>query len=131
MFARRVALVGLATGALLSVSAGTALADDCSNVSRAPAPCGMDCNGPVVAGNWVWLPSIGVPVPAWGFAPPGSEDSVAVGMPGAAGNYTNGQAADLLGVAARHGTGVCSTPNRSTTDPAQAHGIVTGACSAG
>jgi len=71
-----------------------------ANVSRAPAACGLDCSGPVIEGNWVWLPSIGVPVPAWGFAPPGAADSVNDGFPGANGNYTNGQTSSLLGVSA-------------------------------
>jgi hypothetical protein len=37
----------------------------------------------------VWLPSIGVPEQAWGFAPPGGPDSVADQFPGANGNYQN------------------------------------------
>jgi len=47
-----------------------AVADSCANVSRAPAPCGMTCTGPVVDGNWVWLPSVGAPLAAWGFGVP-------------------------------------------------------------
>lgn len=122
--ARALAVGGLAAAALIG-SAGAALADDCANVSRAPAPCGMNCTtGPVIEGNWVWLPSIGVPEPAWGFAPPGGPDSVAFGLPGSNGNYTNGQVADLLGVAATHSTQVCLTPSRTT----QPHGIQSGAC---
>jgi hypothetical protein len=46
------------------------------------------------------LPSIDVPVAAWGFAPPGAGDSVGFGFPGANGNYTNGQTSSLLGVSA-------------------------------
>lgn len=121
---RRVATIGLITGAILTVGAGAAFADDCSNVSR-PAPvCDMSCTAPVIAGNWVWLPSIGIPDAAWGFAPPGGADSQSSGLPGSNGNYTDGQVDDLLGVAAAHSTGVCSTPTR-TTDP---HGINSGAC---
>jgi len=126
----RVLAVGLMTGAVLAAGVGSAYADDCANVSRAPAPCGFSCNGPVVEGNWVWLPSVGVPVPAWGFAPPGGPDSVEAGFPGANGNYTNGQAEDLLGVAGHHSDAVCSTPNR-TGDPTQLHGIVSACGAAG
>lgn len=124
MLRRRIVTVGIAAGVFVLGSAGAALADDCSNVSRAPAPCGLTCSAPVVEGNWVWLPSIGVPEPVWGFAPPGGPDSVAFALPGASGNYTNGQADDLLGVAGHHSSAVCSTPNRTASDPSQLHGIV-------
>lgn len=92
-------LTGLLVAAALAIPAAAA-ADSCVNVSRAPAPCGMSCTAPVIEGNWVWLPSVGVPFPAWGFAPPGAADSVADGFPGANGNYTNGQTGSLLGVSA-------------------------------
>jgi hypothetical protein len=72
--------------ALLPVAAS---ADSCANFSRAPAPCGFSCQGPVIEGNWVWLPSVGAPIAAWGFAPPGAVDSVLFGFPGANGNYQN------------------------------------------
>ena len=91
--------IGLMAAVALGIPAA-AVADSCANVSRAPAACGFACSGPVIEGNWVWLPSIGVPFPAWGFAPPGSEDSVDHGFPGAGGNYTNGQTSSLLGVSA-------------------------------
>jgi hypothetical protein len=82
-----VAACAAVAAALIPVAAS---ADSCSNVSRAPAACGTTCtNGPVVKGNWVWLPSIGVPLARWGFAPPGAPDSVLFGMPGAHGNYQN------------------------------------------
>src|SRR5690242_6299542 len=90
-------------GALVTVALAipaAAAADSCANVSRAPAPCGMTCTSPVIDGNWVWLPSVGVPVPAWGFAPPGAADSTADGLPGANGNYTDGQTSSLLGMSA-------------------------------
>ena len=124
MMRRRVATIGLITGAMLTVGAGAAFADDCSNVSRPAPACDMSCTVPVITGNWVWLPSIGIPNAAWGFAPPGGADSQSSGLPGSNGNYTDGQVDDLLGVAAAHSTGVCSTPTR-TTDP---HGINSGAC---
>jgi hypothetical protein len=76
----------------------------------------MTCAGPVIEGNWVWLPSIGVPDPAWGFAPPGAADSVAFGFPGANGNYTNGATSSLLGNSAICDRGV---PSRQTTNGIQ------------
>ncbi len=92
-------LIGAAAAAALALPAA-AVADSCSNVSRAAPACAPSCTGPVIEGNWVWLPSIGVPVVAWGFAPPGAADSVAFGFPGANGNYTNGQTSSLLGMSA-------------------------------
>jgi hypothetical protein len=114
---RRFLLCAFGVGAL-AVPA-VAAADSCSNVSRAPADCGFSCPGPVIDGNWVWLPSIGVPDPAWGFAPPGTVDSVAFGFPGANGNYTNGQTSSLLGMSNNCPPG--NNPNRQTT-----HGIQSG-----
>jgi hypothetical protein len=99
----------------LAISAQVAFADSCSNVSRAaPAPTGP---GPVIKGNWVWLPSIGVPVEAWGFAPPGTFDSTQFGFPGANGNYTNGQTSSLLGMSANCPPG--TNANRQTTNGIQ------------
>jgi hypothetical protein len=110
-------LVGAAVSAtLVAAPAVAAYADSCSNVSRAPAPCGMSCAGPVIQGNWVWLPSIGVPDPAWGFAPPGTVDSTGFGFPGANGNYTNGATSSLLGNSAICNGGV---PARQTTSGIQ------------
>ena len=96
---RRLFLGGLiaATTALLPVAAS---ADSCANYSRPAPACGMTCTHPIVAGNWVWLPSIGVPLEAWGFAPPGAEDSVAFGLPGANGNYADGRTSSLQGMSA-------------------------------
>ena len=114
-------MVTLAAVAALAVPAA-AVADSCANVSRAPAPCGMNCTaGPVIDGNWVWLPSIGVPFPAWGFAPPGAADSTAFGFPGANGNYTNGQTESLLGVSA-----VCKGAGNAQAARQQDHGIQSG-----
>jgi hypothetical protein len=114
---RRRAL-GIILGGLLALAlSGTALADSCANVSRAPAPCGWSCQGPVVEGNWVWLPSIGQDEFAWGFAPPGGPDSTGFGFPGANGNYQNGFSAWLLGHSAYCLKGV-------NTD--KSHGIVSG-----
>jgi hypothetical protein len=78
-----------------------AVADSCANFSRQAPACDLNCPAPVIQGNWVWLPSIDPSAPqAWGFAPPGREDSVAFGFPGANGNYTNGQTSSLLGMSA-------------------------------
>ena len=103
--------------ASLGITAGAALADSCDNSSRA-APNGSG-PGPIIKGNWVWLPSIGVPVQAWGFAPPGTIDSTLFGFPGANGNYTNGQTSSLLGMSANCPPG--TNANRQTT-----HGIQSG-----
>ena len=74
----------------------------------------------MVDGNWVWPPSIGVPFPAWGFAPPGAEDSVAFGIPGATGNYLNGYSSSLLGHSVH-----CS-PSGDPSARQQQHGIQSG-----
>jgi hypothetical protein len=111
-------LFGATFGVVLALAvAGTAFADSCANVSRAPAPCGTSCTAPVIEGNWVWLPSIGVPVEAWGFAPPGGPDSTGFGFPGANGNYTNGFTESLLGHSAYCLKGV---------NQDKSHGIVSG-----
>ena len=115
---RRAILAAIAVTAMLALT-GVAYADSCANVSRAPAACGFSCTGPVIDGNWVWLPSIGVPVAAWGFAPPGAADSTAFGFPGANGNYTNGQTSSLLGMSNNCPPG--SNTNRQTD-----HGIQSG-----
>lgn len=107
---------GAATVAVIALPASAAFADSCRNVSRAAPACGMECSSPVVVGNWVWLPSIGVPEPAWGFAPPGAADSVAFGLPGNNGNYTNGQTSSLLGMSAVCNGGV---PARQTSSGIQ------------
>jgi hypothetical protein len=110
--------LGVGFGVTLSLLiAGTALADSCANISRAAPECGMSCAAPVVTGNWVWLPSIGVPFAAWGFAPPGAAESVANGLPGHNGNYQNGYSESLLGHSAYCTKGV-------NTD--RQHGVISG-----
>jgi hypothetical protein len=92
-------VIMIATGVLLSLAltANIALADACENTSRAaPKPS----TGPIIRGNWVWLPSVGAPVAAWGFAVPGGEASRGFGFPGANGNYTDGEEFALLGMSA-------------------------------
>jgi len=115
MCMRRISLVFSVILVSLAISAQVAFADSCSNVSRAaPAPTGP---GPVIKGNWVWLPSIGVPVEGWGFAPPGALDSTLFGFPGANGNYTNGATSSLLGMSANCPPG--ANTNRQTTQGIQ------------
>ena len=82
---RKIVVLAVLVAAL--ALAGVAYADSCANVSRAAPACDLSCTAPVVAGDWVWLPSIGVPVPAWGFSPPGSITSQQLGLPNANGNY--------------------------------------------
>ena len=112
-----VAVVALAIPAL-------AAADSCSNVSRAAPACDPNCTTVVTDGNWIWLPSLsnigitGLPA-AWGFAPPGADISVLFGMPGANGNYTNGQTSSLLGMSNNCPPG--NITNRQTT-----HGVQSG-----
>lgn len=112
-------LVG-AGAAVAIVSVPTAaFADSCSNVSKPPAACGTTCTtGPVVEGNWIWLPSIGIPDPAWGFSPPGSSTSIQAGLPDANGNYAQSQGSEswLLENSAICNGGV---PNRQTTNGIQ------------
>lgn len=119
MVKRALAVTGAAIA--LALIPGTAFADSCVNVSRAPAPCGMDCPTPVIQGSWVWLPSIGVPFPAWGFSPPGSITSQQNGFSNANGRYLNssGVETSLLENSAICASGTVVT--RQTT-----HGIQTG-----
>ena len=117
--------LGIALGSLFAlILAGSALADSCANVSRAPAACGFSCTTIVVQGNWVWLPSLtnaGIPAdqlpPFWGFAPPGGPDAQILGTPGAGGNYQNGFSEWLLGHSAYCLKGVNAD---------KSHGIVSG-----
>ena len=116
-------LLGTAAATAALVLVGTAAnADSCANVSRAPAPCGMSCTSPVIDGNWAWLPSIGIPFPAWGFATPGSLDSQQFGAPGANGNYLNqrGNLAWLLE------NSLCVNGNTARAMANSTHGIQSG-----
>ena len=121
MFRARYVVAGLVGVAVLALPS-LAFADSCANVSRAPGPCGTAstpaCTGPVIQGNWVWLPSVGAPIEAWGFAAPGAADSVNFGFPGANGNYTNAKTSSLLGVSA-----IC---NGGALARQQTHGIQSG-----
>lgn len=88
------ALVTAGLAAALAFVPSAAMALDCTNVSRPPAACGAVCtDGPVITGNWVWLPSVFPGGPeAWVFVPPGTVDLV----PGKNGNFQNGEGYALL-----------------------------------
>ena len=118
--------------ALLASGAGAAFADDCVNLSRNASPDralhggkvftvpGEDGFTTVTKGHWVYVGD------TWLFITPGttSLDGIDVSsLPGSSGNYTNGQADDLLGVAGQHSAGLCTTRQQS-------HGIQSGACEA-
>jgi hypothetical protein len=88
-------LVAAAAAATVALVPSGAWADSCANVSRAAPACGMSCAAPVVDGNWVWLPSVAVPFPAWGFSPPGSITSIQLGLPNANGHYLGQQGVEV------------------------------------
>lgn len=94
MFKKSLITVGLAAAFVLIPTAAQAL--DCTNVSRPPAACGSNCtDGPIIKGNWGWLPSIFPGAPeAWAFVPPGTV--VDFGLPGENGNYQSGEGYALL-----------------------------------
>jgi hypothetical protein len=101
----------------LGLTANIALADACENVSRsAPAP-GTDST----RGNWVWLPSLGIPdLPgACAFVVPGGPINQFFDTPGANGNYTNGQAFALLGMSAN--CDATKETSRQSTNGIQSH----------
>lgn len=94
MFKKSLAAAGLAAAFMFVPTAANAL--DCVNVSKPPAACGADCtNGPILNGNWAWLPSV-FPGAAevWAFVPPGTVQGF--GLPGEKGNYQNGEGYALL-----------------------------------
>ena len=85
---------------------GAAFADECANVSR-PAPA--DTSDVTIKGNWGYVPQAG----AWMMAVPGGTPSTLFDLPGANGNYTNGQRDHLLSETAE------TNPNRQTTNGIQ------------
>ncbi|HEU4669028.1 MAG TPA: hypothetical protein VFS79_15355 [Arthrobacter sp.] len=88
---------GLAAAFMFVPVAAHAL--DCTNVSRPPAACGAVCpDGPILNGNWAWLPSVFPGAPeAWVFVPPGSLKDIDPTAPiGQKGNYQNGEGYALL-----------------------------------
>lgn len=119
-FRRGLTVSVIGSAAVLAMT-GTALANDCANFSRVAPACyysSSGCSGPVVRGNWVFLPSIDASLPPiWGFGPPA--------------NFTNMQSDALTALAnSKSGGAVCATPNRQF-DPTLAgvHGVLsTDAC---
>ena len=74
----------LAASAMLLFT-GVAAADNCFNASRPGGGLSTnpaDFQAPVLKGRWLWLPSVGVPLAAWGFEFPD--------------NYQHGNTADWL-----------------------------------
>lgn len=94
---RRMMIVGAVTSAVMMIPSA-AFAHACFNASR-PAPQDAG-SGPIVKGNWVWLPSIGVSFPAWGFDQPE--------------NFQNGKAHALL-----ENSAACGNENRTTEQGVQ------------
>lgn len=94
MFRKSLIAVGLAAGFVLIPTAASAL--DCTNASRPPAACGSVCtDGPIINGNWAWLPSVFPGAPeAWVFVPPGTVQDF--GLPGENGNFQSGEGYALL-----------------------------------
>lgn len=83
--------------------ASAALAFDCINTSI-PAPTESADDGPIFHGRYVWLPSVGVEIEAWGFPVPE--------------NFQNGESWHLL-----QGSAACGNEHRQTE-----HGIQVGDC---
>jgi hypothetical protein len=66
-------LISLVAVAAALLAPGAALADNCYNASRPGGDLSanpVDFTSPVTKGNWVWLPSAGVPLAGWGFGAP-------------------------------------------------------------
>ena len=86
MLRRFIAVIALAFAALLIAPMSAAFADNCFNLSRSSGDLSSnpaDFTEPVFKGGWVWLPSVGVPFPAWGKEVPE--------------NFQNGESDWLLG----------------------------------
>ena len=69
----RRALVALFAAAVFLVPVGGALADNCYNASRPGTGLSTnpaDFSAPLFKGRWLWLPSVGAPIAAWGFEVP-------------------------------------------------------------
>jgi hypothetical protein len=70
---RRLLVATVVAALAMSVFAGTAFSDNCFNLSRTSAGLSTnpaDFTSPYTKGRWVWLPSVGAPIPAWGFEVP-------------------------------------------------------------
>ena len=94
MFKKALIAAGLAAAFVFVPTAANAL--DCINVSKPPAECGSECTeGPIINGNWAWLPSVFAGAPeVWAFVPPGTVKDF--GLPGEKGNFQNGEGYALL-----------------------------------
>ena len=94
MFKKALAAAALVAALILMPTAAQAL--DCYNPNKPPAPCGAVCtDGPILQGNWAWLPSVFPGAPeAWVFVPPGTVQGF--GLPGEKGNYQSGDGFALL-----------------------------------
>ena len=94
MFRKTLVAAGLTAAFMLIPTSAYAL--DCTNPSKPPAACGAVCtDGPILDGNWAWLPSVFPGAPqAWVFVPPGTVQGF--GLPGEKGNYQNGEGYALL-----------------------------------
>ncbi|WP_159617783.1 hypothetical protein [Arthrobacter zhaoguopingii] len=94
MLKKSLAAAGLAAAFVFIPTAANAL--DCVNVSRPPAACGSNCTtGPVIKGNWVWLPSVFPGGPqSWVLVPPGTIQGI--GVAGESGNFQSGEGYALL-----------------------------------
>jgi hypothetical protein len=124
-FIKRGLVTAAATGAFLSIGIGTALADDCVNLSRSTDPAQAQHGGKTMSapfgdvttkGHWVYLGDV------WLFVTPGTESLLGgavdtTGLPGAEGNFTNGQGDGLLEV-----SGTASDGRRCAV-MASGHGI--------
>lgn len=105
-FIKRGLVTAAATGAFLSAGMGTALADDCVTLSRNTDAAQAQHGGKtlstpfgdvVTKGHWIYLGEV------WLFVTPGTENLLGgavdtTGLPGAEGNFTNGQGDGLLEV---------------------------------
>ena len=92
----RKALAAAALAAAFVIIPTAAQALDCTNASRPPAACGSACTtGPIIKGNWAWLPSVFPGAPeVWVFVPPCTVQDF--GLPGEKGNYQDGEGYALL-----------------------------------
>lgn len=131
---KRALVIGTAAVATAVIPATSALAVDCTNLSRPPlnttnlAPSYSFYDGAVkiwLVGNWAWISTPGGTF--WTFIAPGSgekalldEMGLVVTAAGANGNYTNGRHDDLLGQA----QALCAKGRLAVILSGNAHGIV-------